>query len=96
MLTAVWMHLDLQQRRRAMPRVAGLVPAGGPMILSLRHGPIPPGRRMFEVTAAETICLAQAHDLELILEYDHQDGLLGRPGVTWTRLAFSKSPSAAW
>jgi len=96
MLTAVWMHLDLQQRRRAMPRVAGLVRAGGPMILSLRHGPIPPGRRMFEVTAAETICLAQAHDLELILEYDHQDGLLGRPGVTWTRLAFSKSPSAAW
>jgi len=95
MLTAVWMHLDEQQRQRGMPWVAGLVRAGGVMILSLRHGPVPPGRRMFEVTAAETIRLAQAHDLRVILKYDHQDGLLGRPGVTWTRLAFSKSQNAA-
>ena len=95
MLTAVWMHLDEQQRRRAMPRVAGLVRAGGLMILSLRHGPVPPGRRMFEVTAVETIGLAQAHDLEVILKYDHQEGLFGRPGVAWTRLAFSKSRNGA-
>ena len=91
MLTAVWMHLDEDQRRRAMPQVAGLVRVGGLMILSLRHGPVPPGRRMFEVTADETISLAQARDLGVILRYDDQDALLGQPGVTWTRLAFSKS-----
>jgi SAM-dependent methyltransferase len=91
MLTAVWMHLDEPQRRRAMPRVAGLVRAGGLMMLSLRHGPVPPGRRMFEVTADETIRLAQEHGLRVILKYDDQDGLLGRPGVTWTRLAFSNA-----
>ena len=95
MLTAVWMHLNDQQRRRAMPRVAGLVRTGGLMMLSLRHGPVPPGRRMFEVTADETIRLAQEHDLRVILKYHHQDGLLGRPGVTWTRLAFSKSRSGS-
>ena len=95
MLTAVWMHLDQQQRRRAMPRVAGLVRVGGLMILSLRHGPVPPGRRMFEVTAAETMSLAQPHGLEVILKYDHQDALLGRPGVTWTRLAFARPRNAA-
>ena len=95
MLTAVWMHLDEQQRRRAMPRVAGLVRVGGLMTLSLRHGPVPPGRRMFEVTADETIRLAQEHGLGVILQYDGQDSLLRRPGVTWTRLAFSKSRSGS-
>src|SRR5438046_5027695 len=48
MLTAVWMHLDGLQRRQAMPNVVALVRNGGAVILSLRHGPVPPGRRMFE------------------------------------------------
>jgi len=44
MLTAVWMHLDEDERRRAMPNVCSLLGDGGPLIMSLRHGPIPPGR----------------------------------------------------
>jgi SAM-dependent methyltransferase len=55
MLTAVWMHLDAVQREMAMPNISALVRAGGIVIISLRHGPIPPGRRMFEVSAEETI-----------------------------------------
>ncbi len=52
MLTAVWMHLDAAERHRAMPRLAALLRAGGGvMALSLRHGPVPPGRRMFDVSA---------------------------------------------
>jgi SAM-dependent methyltransferase len=90
MLTAVWMHLDEEQRRRAMPRVARLVRHGGVMVLSLRYGPVPPGRRMFAVTADETIRIARKEGLAAIRRYDHQDGLLGRPGVSWTRLAFSR------
>jgi 2-polyprenyl-3-methyl-5-hydroxy-6-metoxy-1,4-benzoquinol methylase len=62
MMTAVWMHLDAQQRRRAMPNVAASMRNGGVMIMSLRHGPIPPGRRMFEVSAQETIALAGSGD----------------------------------
>jgi protein-L-isoaspartate O-methyltransferase len=50
MLTAVWMHLDEVQRRRAMPLVASLLRAGGVMCMTLRHGPVPSGRRMFEVS----------------------------------------------
>jgi len=95
MLTAVWMHLDAQQRSQAMPRVAGLVRQGGVMMLSLRYGPVPPGRRMFEVTADETIRLAKAEGLSLALKLEDQDGLLRRPGVSWTRLAFSRSPETA-
>src|ERR1035437_3301335 len=67
MLSAVWMHLDAQQRRRAMPNLAALVQAGGVMIMKIRHGPVPVGRRMFEVPAEETIQLAQMQDLHPVL-----------------------------
>ncbi|MGH8737681.1 MAG: hypothetical protein ACREVC_10020 [Burkholderiales bacterium] len=60
-LTAVWMHLDEDERRRAMPRVASLLRESGVLIMALRHGPVPPGRRIFEASAQETIELAQAH-----------------------------------
>jgi len=94
MLTAVWMHLDEAQRRLAMPRVASLVRQGGVMIMSLRHGPVPPGRRMFEVAADETIRLAEAEGLTPILQRDGQVGVLRRPGISWTQLAFSKPRDA--
>ena len=90
MLTAVWMHLDAQQRRRAMPWVAALVRTGGMMVISLRHGPVPAGRRMFDVTAAETIGLAQAQAMTCVQHLAAGDGLLKRRGVTWDRLAFRK------
>jgi hypothetical protein len=56
-LTAVWFHLDQDQRQCGIPRVAALVKPEGLMMLSLRHSPVPPRRRMCEVTLAETIAL---------------------------------------
>ena len=90
MLTAVWMHLDALQRRRAMPNVAALVHNGGVLTMSLRHGPVPPGRRMFEVSAEETIALAQPPGLCCILRREAEPSLR-QPGVTWTWLAFRKA-----
>lgn len=90
MMTAVWMHLDADQRRRAMPNIAKLVSPGGMMIMSLRYGPVPQGRRMFVVTAEETIQLAAEHGLQLALEFDNQPGGFGRTDVSWTKLVFAK------
>lgn len=95
MLTAVWMHLDGQQRQRAMPRVASLVRPGGVIILSLRYGPVPPRRRMFEVSAEETVRLAELQGLHLVLNLEAQADSLGRTGVRWTRLALSKAGATA-
>ena len=89
MLTAVWMHLDAKQRRRAMPSVVSLVRSGGVTIMSLRHGPVPRGRRMFAVSAKETIELAHREGLELLL-CDTRPPLLATGAVTWTHLAFAK------
>ena len=94
MLTAVWMHLDALQRRRAIPNVAALVRNGGVVMMSLRHGPVPPGRRMFEVSGEETIALAQPLELCCILRQEAEPSLR-QPGVTWTWLAFQKEPLSA-
>lgn len=90
LLTAVWMHLDEAQRRRAMPRVAAFLRPGGLMIFSLRHGPVPAGRRMFEVGIEETALLAAAAGCRCVFQQEGRGGGLERPGVYWSRLAFSK------
>jgi SAM-dependent methyltransferase len=89
MLTAVWMHLDDKQRQQAMPNVASLIRTGGVMILSLRHGPIPRGRRMFAVAAEETIESANGEGLQLLLRC-LRPPLLRSGAIAWTHLAFAK------
>ncbi|HEX7913876.1 MAG TPA: class I SAM-dependent methyltransferase [Paraburkholderia sp.] len=92
MLTAVWMHLDDEQRRRAMHTVSSLLRDGGVLIMSLRHGPVPKGRRMFDVSANETIQFAGIHALRPVLELRTQSiqQVNRNEGVMWTRLAFEK------
>lgn len=97
MLTAVWMHLDQAQRRHAMPNLASLVRPGGAIIMTIRHGPVPPARRMFEVPAEETVVLAQAHGLHAVLNVDSESRQEGNraAGITWTNLAFVKADASA-
>ena len=92
MMTAVWMHLDEQQRRQAMPNVASLVSEDGVLIMSLRHGPVPQGRRMFEVSSDETVQLAEEQGLKPIANLNRRPDSFGREGVSWTRLAFKFVP----
>jgi 2-polyprenyl-3-methyl-5-hydroxy-6-metoxy-1,4-benzoquinol methylase len=91
MLTAVFMHLDKAQRRHAILRLAGLMRPRGTLILSLRHGPVPPGRLMFDVSAEETAALARDAGLALTLRLDDQPSqIAGKSDVTWTLLAFAQ------
>ncbi|MFI0968235.1 class I SAM-dependent methyltransferase [Streptomyces sp. NPDC021080] len=85
LLTAVWMHLDERQRTSAMARLVSLLESEGRVVLSLRHGPAPAGRRMFPVSAEETISLAQSHGLDVVHQAQREDPH-GRPGVAWTYL----------
>ena len=90
MLAAVWMHLDESERRMAMPRLASLLAPGGILVMSLRHGPVPAGRRMFQVSGAEAISLAQDSGLRPLLETRTESiqGANRKAGVSWTHLAF--------
>lgn len=95
MMTAVWMHLDEGQRRRAMPNIATLMRPCGLAFITLRHGPVPSGRRMFAVTADETIRLARQAGLDVVFNTWAREGIQKRPGVSWTRLAFARPADQA-
>jgi SAM-dependent methyltransferase len=89
LLSAVWMHLDAAERRAAMTSLAALLAPRGTAILSLRHGPVPAGRRMFDVTADETIQLAAANGLICRHNGSRRDPH-ARPGVSWSVLALAR------
>jgi SAM-dependent methyltransferase len=91
--SGVWMHLDRTEREQAMARIADLLMPAATLSLSLRHGPVPSGRRMFEVSAAETTVLARAHGLEPA-HHSTRAALLGQPGVWWDICAFCKTGRA--
>ena len=84
-VTAVWMHLDGRERRQAMARIAGLLVPGGRLFATLRHGPVPAGRRMFDVPSAETVALGAGLGLRTIHNSERPD-LHGRDGVRWSCL----------
>lgn len=91
MLTAVWMHLAPRERAAAMRTVAGLLAPGGTLLMTVRQGPVPAGRRMFAVPTAEV--LAQAAELGLRpVHQDERADLHGRGGVRWTELGFVRQP----
>ena len=89
LLSAVWMHLDATERRAAMASVAALLAPSGVAIMSLRHGPVPAGRLMFDVTADETVTLAAAHRLACRHRGTRHDPH-ERDGVTWSVLALAR------
>lgn len=94
MLTAVWMHLDGQERRRAMKVVARLLAPASVVIFTLRHGAVPADRVMHAVTASETLDLAADAGLSAILEMTTPSAGAANvsAGVTWSRLAFRSPP----
>jgi SAM-dependent methyltransferase len=91
-LSAVWMHFDRGQRRQAMPKLAALLRAGGMIIMRVRHGPAPAGRRMFEIPDGETVELARLEGLQPVLNRRAESAQQSNrdAGVSWTHLAFAR------
>jgi hypothetical protein len=56
-------------------------------------GPVPEGRRMFDVSAEETTQLAEANDLQRILRLEAKSVQQANRlvGLTWTHPAFVKA-----
>lgn len=93
LMHAVWMHLTDEERRTGMVSVAGLLAPGGRIFMSLRHGTVPAGRRMFDVTGDETIALAADHRLKPLYN-DRAQSIQAENRankIEWTKLVFEKS-----
>lgn len=93
LMHAVWMHLTENERAEGMANIASLLKTGGRIAMSQRHGPVPAGRRMFDVSGEETIALAAANGLtNLFHERAGSTQAENRArGIEWTKLVFEKT-----
>ena len=92
-LSAVWQHLDDQQRQLAMPNLRAVTAPGGRLLLSVRHGPGAPGRPCFLASAEDAIELAHANGFRLVFRRSAASvqTINREAGVSWTWLAFASS-----
>lgn len=93
LMHAVWMHLTEDERIEGMANLATLLKPGGRIAMSQRHGEVPAGRRMFDVSGEETIALAKQHGL-INLMHARAESIQAEnraKGVEWTKLVFEKT-----
>jgi protein-L-isoaspartate O-methyltransferase len=89
LLTAVWMHLEKEERKIAMKVISELLRLRGKIIMTLRHGPVPDGRQMFDVSAQETVELAGQSGLQVRHVSERQD-MFSRNDVSWSIVVLEK------
>jgi SAM-dependent methyltransferase len=88
LLTAVFMHLDADERAASLNTLKQLLAPSGCTLMTLRHGPVPTGRRMFDVSAADVITTAAR--VGLTGRFLGQRGdVLGRGTVSWSDVALA-------
>lgn len=85
LLSAVWQHVAPTDRPRAFRKLVTLMKPGALLLLSLREGPAPPDRPMFEVSLGEIEALARLHGLEILRAAPSRDGQ-GRGDVSWVHV----------
>lgn len=89
LMSAVWMHLAPQVRATAFKNLMGLLTAGGILAVTLRCGPAPAEREMYEVTEEE-ICQLSAEYGATVLRCLSASDQSGRPEVSWIQMALQK------
>lgn len=87
MLSAVLMHLDELERARTIATLALLLSPDGRIVMSLRHGPVPEGRQMFDVGRGEILRRAAENGLRTHPDVSSEKVIdpLGRDGVSWSK-----------
>ena len=86
LLSATWMHIPPAQRAEAIDNILRLAKPGAVIFFSLRHGPSPADRPMYEVTAEELKRFADYHMAHFEYLPPNADKL-GRGDVWWDNVA---------
>lgn len=90
----IWHHLDEAERHASLLRFSSLLKAGGKCALSLRNGPAGMGSLVFATDAEQTIQLADSLGLTCVMLLKDQPSIFSfKPGVTWSRVVFEKTPA---
>lgn len=90
-LSAVWMHVQPEERNTSLNVISGLLNQDGVIYLTLRIGPADADRGIFPVTVSEVERIAKSLNL-YASKIDEQNDLLGRPEIRWISMIISRRP----
>ncbi len=92
LMSAVWMHLDTKERERTIAFMDDRAYPNATAYISLRHGPSPADRPMFDTSVEEVQDLAAQHGAKTAV-LDTRPDHLGRGDVTWDYVAIQFNPT---
>ncbi|MCE7997352.1 MAG: class I SAM-dependent methyltransferase [Rhodobiaceae bacterium] len=87
--SASFMHLPEDRQAEGFLSIASLMKPEGHVAMSLRHGPVPDGRTMYELSPDDAAKRAAAAGLVLV-RHEEKPDRTGRPGVSWSMMVFEK------
>jgi len=89
--SASFMHLNAVRAQQGFESLSNLLTQHGHLAVSLRHGPVPEGRTMFDISPEVAQGLSEIAGLRVV---DHTEGAGQKnvPGVTWSNMVFVKDP----
>lgn len=93
LLSAVWMHIELDDREKAFRKLCDLMNPGGEMYVLLRHGTFNDERKVLPTSFDEIITLGRrcrVNVSNLTLAGNVTKDCLGRNHVSWELVAVSK------
>jgi SAM-dependent methyltransferase len=90
LLSAVWMHVPPEQRASAFETLAGLLTKNGLLAITLRCGPAPAERAMFEVSEEEIRQLANRFGVTVLRCVNAADQS-GRSEISWIQMALQNN-----
>ena len=89
LMNAVLMHLDAETRRKALHTIAPLVAPNGLLFMSLRHGPVPEGRTMFDISSADIRAICEPLGFAVLFDADMPSR--EQSGISWTRMVLKRT-----
>lgn len=88
--SASFMHLPEDSQADGFMTIASLLKPEAHAAMSLRHGPVPEGRSMYDLSPDDAAKRATAAGLVLV-RHEEKPDRVGRPGVTWSMMVFEKT-----
>lgn len=83
LLSAVWMHIPISDRPRALRKLVNLLKPGGKLVITLRHGSSSDEGKMHRVSSKELLNLGKNFGLFAPLITPLEDDQLGRETIQW-------------
>ncbi|MFV0576464.1 MAG: class I SAM-dependent methyltransferase [Vibrio sp.] len=82
LLSAVWMHIPIENRLASLSELASLLSEQGKIVITLRHGSFEDGRESHTVSINELRTFAAQLGLSILDEFDDSDAL-NRNSIYW-------------